>query len=130
MFKEKEIVALEHDFTDYLEDREQVFLQSDEIALYNERCYPKLKKLDEGRLLLTDRGLLFIKQSDCKSIRYHFENIRGRSTEKNFIFQIVATDDTGKFIIGRFEMPHESCLKWELYYDYIRKKSGFENDED
>ena len=129
MFREEEIVVLEHDFADHLEDGERVFLQSGEIAFYHERHYPKLKKLDDGRLLLTERGLLFLRKSNGESIRYPFENIRGRSTEKNFIFQIVASDGTGRFTIGRFEMPHESCLKWELYYDYIRKKSGFENEE-
>jgi len=136
MFREDEIVPLEHDFGNYLEDGEQVFLQSGEVMLYHEPKYPKLKlkKIDNGKLLLTDRGLVFIKKSDTRSIRYPFENIRGRSTEKNFIFQIlfliltengspnVLEDGRVKLDIGRFKMLNESCLKWELFYDFVRKK--------
>jgi len=121
MFRANEIIPLDNDFGTYLKDNEQVYLQSGEITLYHEPDYPKLKKIDDGILLLSDRGLIFIKKSDGNSIRYRFEDIRGRSTEKNSIFQIVKKDDD----LGRFEMPHESCLKWELYYDFIRKKSGF-----
>ena len=50
----------------------------------------------------------------------------GRSTEKNYIFQIGTRDKQ----IARFEMPKESCLKWELYYDHVRKKGGFRAEDD
>ena len=151
MLREDEIVPLEHEFTDHLEKGEQLFLYSGEITLYNAPDYPNLKlsKVDDGRLLLTDRGLVFIRKNGAGSIRFTFENIRGRSTEKNFIFQIVfpVLDEEGKPIIqdtvmnkrhiklskldiGRFEMLHESCLKWELYYDAVRKKAGYKAAEE
>jgi len=129
MFRDDEIAPLEHDFGTHLEDKEQVYLQSGYISLYYEPKFPKLKKIDDGRLLLTDRGLIFVKKSGGESIRYRFEYIRGRSTEKNFIFQIVVIDDAGRFDIGRFEMPGESCLKWELYFDHVRNRSGYSGDE-
>lgn len=139
MFREDEIVPLKHDFGSFLEDGEQVYLHSGEVTLYHEPRYPKLKlkKIDSGKLLLTDRALLFIKKSDNRSIRYPFANTRGRSTEKNFIFQIVfpvlkedgspevMKDGRVKLDIGRFEMMNESCLKWELYYDHVRQRGGY-----
>jgi 1-acyl-sn-glycerol-3-phosphate acyltransferase len=51
---------------------------------------------------------------------FTFERIRGRSTEKNIYFQVVLDND-----IARFQMHEESCYKWELYYDYVRKKGGY-----
>ncbi len=125
MFKEEEIVPIEHSFVDCLENDEQVFLLSDVISLYQEPRYPKLKKIDEGNLLLTDKGLLFIKKSDRRSIKYSFENISGRSTIKNLIFQIwffwnMMEDEYSSPTIARFEMLNESCLKWELFYDFVR----------
>jgi len=142
MFREDEIVPLDHASDDHLEDGEQVFLRSGEITLYHEPRYPKLKKIGRGTLLLTDRGLVFFNKSDGTAIRYPFENIRGKSTEKNFIFQIVfplfaedgtpliAEDGYAKLDIGRFEMLNESCLKWELYYDFVRSKAGYKAEED
>ncbi len=126
MIREEEIVPLAHDTGIPLEDNEQVYLQSGEIALYYQPKYPKLKKVDDGRLYLTDRGLVFVKKGDSKSVRYRFEDILGRSTEKNYIFQIGTRDKQ----IARFEMPKESCLKWELYYDHVRKKGGFRAEDD
>jgi 1-acyl-sn-glycerol-3-phosphate acyltransferase len=121
MVREEEFVPLSHERDAFLEDDEQVYLQSGEIALYYQPKYPKLKKVDDGRLYFTDRGLVFVKKGDGRSVRYRFEDILRISTEKNYIFQIGMKDNQ----IARFEMPHESCLKWELYYDHVRKKSGF-----
>ncbi len=117
MFREGEIIPIEYDIGDHLEYGEQVYLQSGEITLYDQPGYPKLRKIDDGLLLLTNRGLVFIKKSDERSFRYSFDKIRGWSVEKNFIFQIGMEDK----VIGRFEMQHESCLKWEYYFDYVRK---------
>ncbi len=125
MFREEEVVPIKHDFDDFIAEEEQVFLISGEITLYNEHQYPKLRKIGEGRLLLTDKGLVFIIKHNGEVIRYPFERIRGRSTEKNYIFQIVLVclrkDGYTGFDVSRFEMLNESCLKWELYYDYVRK---------
>jgi 1-acyl-sn-glycerol-3-phosphate acyltransferase len=120
MFRKQEIKPLNHDFSGYLESNERVYLQSGIISLYNEPCYPKLKKIDDGNLILTDRGLIFIKRSDGNALRYRFEDIRGKSTEKTMIFQIVIDDN-----IARFEMVNESCYKWELIFNYIRRERGF-----
>jgi 1-acyl-sn-glycerol-3-phosphate acyltransferase len=120
MFRKEEITPLENDFERYLERDERVYLQSGTISLYNQPCYPKLKKIDDGNLILTEKGLTFIKKSDGNALRYRFENIRGKSTEKNMIFQIVIDAS-----IARFEMVNESCYKWEIFYDYIRKERGF-----
>ena len=117
MFREEETIPVEHDFGDHLENGEQVYLQSGDITLYDEPEYPKLRKIGDGELLLTNRGLVFIKKSDEKSFKYSFEKIRGWSVEKNFIFQIGMKDKE----ICRFEMHRESCLKWELYFEYVRK---------
>ncbi len=128
MFKEEEIVPIEHSFVDYLENDEQVFLLSDVISLFREPIYPyhKLKKIDEGNLLLTDKGLLFIKKNDGHSIRYAFDTISWRSTINNFIFLIeyeyyrtFESENTHKDF-ARFEMLNESCLKWEPFYDFVR----------
>jgi 1-acyl-sn-glycerol-3-phosphate acyltransferase len=115
MVREEEIVPLAHERRAFLEENERVYLQSGEIALYHQPKYPKLKKVDDGRLYLTDKGLVFVKNGDGKHIRYRFDEMLGRSTEKNFIFQIVTKDKR----IARFKMSNESCLKWEIYYDYV-----------
>ena len=117
MVQEVEFVPLAHERGTFLEEDEQVYLQSGEITMYHQPKYPKLKKVDDGSLYLTDRDLVFVKRGDGKPIRYRFEEIRGMSTEKNFIFQIGTKDRQ----IARFEMPKESCLKWEIYYDYVLK---------
>ncbi len=122
MFREEEIIPIEYDFGDHLEDGEQVYLQSRRITLYYQPRYPKLRKIDDGLLLLTNRGLVFIKKSDERNFRYSFEKIRGWSVEKNFIFQIGMKDKE----ICRFEMQHESSLKWEFYFDYVRKLNSNE----
>jgi hypothetical protein len=118
MVREEEVVPIEPDTTSFIEDGEQVYLQSGDITLYNEPRYPKLKKVDDGRLYLTDRGLVFVKKSDGASISYPFKEIRGRSAVKNYIFQVYKKE----WQLARFEIPHESCLKWEIYYDLIRDK--------
>ncbi len=136
MFRKEEIVPLQHNFRDILDKGEHVFLISGEITHYHEPNYPKLKlkKIDNGKLLLTNKGLVFIKKRDAECIKYPFEIIRGRSTEKNFIFQIVyrilSENDTlihsvncpAKKDLGRFVMRNESCLKWELYFDQVLKE--------
>jgi 1-acyl-sn-glycerol-3-phosphate acyltransferase len=133
MFKADEILPIKHPYGDHLEKGEEVFLQSGTTVLYHEPWYPKLKKVGEGTLLLTNRGLLFIRMKNNKITRFTFEGIRGRSTEKNFIFQILYRTDTefgSAYDIGRFEMRRESCLKWELFYDHVRRKSGCRTEED
>ena len=81
----------------------------------NEARFPKLKKVAYGNLYLTDRGLVFVKKGDGNYIRYRFQEIRGRSSEKSNIFQIVPDDGH----LERFKMNKESCLKWEVYFDCI-----------
>jgi len=120
MVRGEEVVPIQPDTTTFIEENEQVYLQSGVITLYHEPRYPRLKKVDDGRLHLTDRGLVFVKKSNGESIKYPFKEIRGRSTEKNYIFQI----GTKERQIARFEMPHESCLKWEIYYDLIKYKNA------
>jgi hypothetical protein len=125
MCKEEEIAPIEHSSIDYLENDEQVFLQSGVISLFVAQRYPKIKKYEKGTLLLTDRGLLFIKKNNGESIRYSFDTIFRRTTIKNFIFQIMfwSTKENGNKYpnIARFEMLKESCLKWEFFYDFTRK---------
>jgi 1-acyl-sn-glycerol-3-phosphate acyltransferase len=127
MFREEEIFPVEYDIGDHLENGEQVYLQSGEITLYDQPRYPRLRKIDNGKLLLTNRGLVFIKKSDEKSFRYSFEKIRGSSVEKNYIFQVGMNNKK----IGRFEMQRESCPKWEYYFDYVRKinRNKLENEK-
>jgi hypothetical protein len=114
----EEILLIEPDTTSFIKEDELVYLQSGDIMLYNEPRYPKFKKVDDGRLYLTRKGLVFVKRSDGESIRYAFKEIWGRSTEKNYIFQIGMKERQ----IARFKMPHESCLKWEIFYNLIRDK--------
>jgi hypothetical protein len=99
-----------------------VYLQSGDIELFYEPRYPKLKKLADGRLYLTNKGLVFVRSDNQNSIRYPFEKIVGRSTEKNFIFQIGFKNQEKKDEIARFEMPEESCLKWEIFFDLVVKR--------
>ncbi len=116
MFRKDEIVPIETS----RDTGETVYLQSKATTLYNEPRYPRLKKIGTGTLELTSRGLRFVIRKTGEIRFFKFEDIRGRSTERNTFFQIVLDDD-----IARFEMKSESCYKWETFYDYVRKKGGF-----
>ena len=118
MVREEEAAPIKPHTDSFLEDDEQVYLQSGDIELYYQPQYPKLKKVADGRLYLTNRGLIFVRSDDGRSIRYPFDEILGKSTEKNFIFQIGMKDKQ----IARFEMPKESCLKWEIFYDLVQNR--------
>jgi len=122
MFRDAEIVPMKPDIEHPALASETVYLLSKIVIFFHEPQYPKLEEAGKGRLFLTDTGLLFINSSDVKVFR--FEEIRGRSTEQNTFFQIVLNED-----IARFEMQEESCYKWELYYDFIRKKRGYREEE-
>ena len=124
MFKEEEIVPIEVDEKLPLNEGEKIYLKSKKVSLYHEPYYPKLEKVSDGTLFLTSRRLIFL-QDDGKVLSYNFSDIRGNSTERNYIFQIVLDDD-----IARFEMRNESCYKWEIFYRYIRKKEGFKPEEE
>ena len=124
MFKEEEIVPIEVDEKLPLNEGEKIYLKSKEVSLYHEPYYPKLEKVSDGTLFLTSRRLIFL-EDDGKVLSYNFSDIRGNSTERNYIFQIVLDDD-----IARFEMRNESCYKWEILYRYIRKKEGFKPEEE
>jgi len=132
MVREEEIVPIDHGFDDYLENEEQVFLQSGKAVLYQQLKYPRFNKIESGKLLLTDRGLLFISKTGGKSIRYSFTNLHGRSIIDNTIFQIKYWFNPGLVMDGGdinphtiwFEMRGESCLKWEIYYDYVFRKAS------
>ncbi len=110
MFKEEEIVPIEVDEKLPLNEGEKIYLKSKKVSLYHEPYYPKLEKVSDGTLFLTSRRLIFL-QDDGKVLSYNFSDIRGNSTERNYIFQIVLDDD-----IARFEMRNESCYKWEIFY--------------
>jgi 1-acyl-sn-glycerol-3-phosphate acyltransferase len=123
MVREEEIVPIESDTAAFFGDNEKVYLQSWDITLYHQPKYPKLKKVAEGRLYLSERGLAFTENSNDMIHRYPFQDIQGRSTEKNFIFQLGTRDkNTGGIKIARFEMPNESCLKWEIIYTCVRNR--------
>jgi len=127
MFRENEIVTLDKKEINYLsemEPEEELFLKSKKVILYHEPHYPKLEKVGSGRLFLTGKKLIFLPDDGSKPHLYPFEEIRGRSTEQNDFFQIVLDHD-----IARFQMLEESCYKWEIIYDYIRKKGGFREEE-
>lgn len=124
MFKEEEIVPIEVDEKLPLNEGEKIYLKSKKVSLYHEPYYPKLEKVSDGTLFLTSRRLIFL-EDDGKVLSYNFSDIRGNSTERNYIFQIVLDDD-----IARFEMRNESCYKWEILYRYIRKKEGFKPEEE
>jgi 1-acyl-sn-glycerol-3-phosphate acyltransferase len=137
MFREDEVVPLSQPGCPGLLARERVYLRSGPVTLYHEPLYPKIEKVGKGTLFLTDRRLVFAPQgesargpgpasgrgaelqaSGAKS--FTFEQIRGRSTEKNIFFQVVLDTD-----IARFQMHEESCYKWELFYDFVRKEGGY-----
>jgi hypothetical protein len=99
-------------------------MKSKTLTLLHEPEYPKLEEVGNGILYLTDRKLIFCQQDNNSQISYPFENIRGKSTERNNIFQLVLEDD-----IARFEMHSESCYKWEVVYDYIRRRGGYLEEE-
>lgn len=125
---------------------EPAYLRSRTVTLYHEPRYPRLEKVGTGRLLLTDEGLVFVPEqggahrNDTRGhgarengawdpgrgvLSYPFQSIRGRSTELNTVFQVVLDED-----IARFEMPEESCYKWELFYDHVRMMRGFNKEEE
>ena len=108
-----------------LDTGEKLFLISKEVVLLHEPFYPKLERVGSGVLSLTNKRLFFICRENKKIYSYPFTKIRGRSTERNSIFQIVLNDD-----IARFEMPYESCYKWELIYNHVRKSAGYAQEEE
>jgi 1-acyl-sn-glycerol-3-phosphate acyltransferase len=127
MFDERELLPVvpENEKVECeLEQGEKLFLSSKQVILFNEPRYPHLKRLDTGTLHLTDRRLLFVSGEKDEARSYPYEHIRGRSTERNTIFQIVLDED-----IARFQMPFESCYKWELIYDHVRRTGGFRGAE-
>jgi 1-acyl-sn-glycerol-3-phosphate acyltransferase len=128
MFNENEILPyspalLDNHIQDILEPEENIYLISKEVILYQQPHYPKLKKLGNGSLYLTNQRIIFVRKSDCKPLSYKFSEISGRSTEKNTFFQIFLY--TG---LARFKMLNESCYKWEIMYDFIRKKGGYKSE--
>lgn len=124
MFREEEVKPIKEGFIHHSLSGEKVYLQSGLINLYHEPLYPLLEKVASGRLALTGKGLTFVSQGEGKVFNYRFEDIRGRSTELNTIFQIILDHD-----IARFEMLHESCYKWEIMYDYVRKMGGYREED-
>jgi 1-acyl-sn-glycerol-3-phosphate acyltransferase len=125
MFQEEEISPIENDspLLDLAPD-EQIFLRSRRVLLMHEPEYPRLEKEGDGILFCTDRRLIF-ENKDTGTLKYFpFESIRGRSTERNNIFQLILEDD-----IARFIMPEESCYKWEVVYDHIRRRGGYREEE-
>ena len=127
MFREDEIIPIEVKEKLPLTEDEKVYLKSKKVELYHEPYYPKLEKVSDGKLYLTSKRLLFCPDGseNPEFISYPFSDIRGSSIERNYIFQIVLDND-----IGRFEMPEESCYKWEIIYRYIRRKGGFTPEEE
>ena len=130
MFDEKEIVSMDDEKLDKpihesLAPEEKVFLRSNSVTLFHEPLYPRLEKVGDGVLYLTNRRLIFLLNGHEKIRSYGFEQIRGRSTERNTLFQIVLDDD-----IARFEMRNESCYKWEIIYDYVREMAGYSREDE
>jgi 1-acyl-sn-glycerol-3-phosphate acyltransferase len=128
IFDEKEIIPQKifvPQLKDELKPNEDIYLKSREVVLHHEPYYPKLESLGSGFLYLTNKRLLFIRNNDNSIYSYAFEEIRGRSTERNTIFQIVLDNDVARFI-----MPNESCYKWELIYDHMRRKGGYKSEEE
>ncbi|HEB29995.1 MAG TPA: 1-acyl-sn-glycerol-3-phosphate acyltransferase [Spirochaetes bacterium] len=125
MFKEEEIVPLADEKPEGLESDEIIYLKSKTVTLYHEPFYPELEKIGNGTLYLAGKRLLFIKADDNSAFSYPFEEIRGRSTEVNTVFQIILDND-----IARFEMMQESCYKWEIIYNHIRMKGGYMTTEE
>jgi 1-acyl-sn-glycerol-3-phosphate acyltransferase len=129
MFDAQEIVSLnneelEKSIRDELAPVEKVYLRSKSVMLFHEPLYPKLEKVGDGVLYLTNSRLIFLMNGHEKIRSYGFEHIRGRSTERNTFFQIVLDED-----IARFEMHNESCYKWEIIYDYVRVMGGYSTEE-
>ena len=127
MFRENEIIPIEVKEKLPLTEDEKIYLKSKKVELYHEPYYPKLEKVSDGKLYLTSKRLLFCidGSENPEFISYPFSDIRGSSTERNYIFQIVLDND-----IARFEMMEESCYKWEIIYRYIRRKGGFTPEEE
>jgi len=130
MFDEQEVIPIENEDLDTsvreeLGPHEEVYLRSKSVTLYHEPVYPRLEKVSDGKLYLTNSRLIFFPNSSKHTLSYDFEHIRGRSTERNTFFQIVLDDD-----IARFEMLSESCYKWEIFYDYVRKRGGYSDTEE
>lgn len=124
MFREEEITPLVNERELELTQDEQIYLRSKRVELLHEPVYPNLEKEGDGILYLTDRRLIFENEDSGDITSYTFELIRGRSTERNNIFQVILEDD-----IARFIMSKESCYKWEVVYDHIRRRGGYKNDE-
>jgi 1-acyl-sn-glycerol-3-phosphate acyltransferase len=120
MFREEEIVPLPFKSEIDLDSDEPIYMKSKTLTLFHEPEYPKLESMGDGTLYLTDKRLIFVPLNNSERISYPFEEIRGKSTERNNIFQLVLEND-----IARFLMPSESCYKWEIVYDYIRKRGGY-----
>ena len=128
MFDEKEIVPQEPadaQLKNVLEREEIIYLSSKKVVLFHEPHYPRLEQIGAGTLHLTNRRLFFLREENEEVYSYPFETIRGRSTERNSIFQVVLEDD-----IARFDMQEESCYKWELIYDHVRRISGYRSEEE
>ena len=124
MFREEEITPLVNERELELTQDEQIYLRSKRVELLHEPVYPNLEKEGDGILYLTDRRLIFENEDSGDITSYTFELIRGRSTERNNIFQVILEDD-----IARFIMSKESCYKWEVVYDHIRRRGGYKDDE-
>ena len=119
MFRAEEIVPVPDPGCPGLAAEERVYLASRRVTLFHEPRYPKLERAGDGRLFLTDGRLVFVPGNGGEARSFRFDAILGRSTEKNTFFQFVLNDD-----IARFQMNEESCYKWEIVYDYIRRKAG------
>jgi hypothetical protein len=139
MFREDEIVPLLQHDCPALSSRERVYLRSGPVTLHRKPQHPEIEKVGMGTLILTERRFTFVPRGkyyrdgepdsvsspggeppDSCAKSFPFEQIRGRSTEKNIFFQFVLDSD-----IARFQMHGESCHTWELYYDFVRKKGGY-----
>ena len=124
MFREEEIIPLANERELELAPDEQIYLRSKRVELLHEPVYPNLEKEGDGILYLTDRRLIFENEENGAVTPYPFELIRGRSTERNNIFQVIMEED-----IARFIMSEESCYKWEVVYDHIRRRGGYKDEE-
>jgi len=124
MFREEEMIPLANERDLDLLPDEQIYLHSKRVELLHEPVYPNLEKEGDGILYLTDRRLIFENEENGAVTPYPFELIRGRSTERNNIFQVIMEED-----IARFIMSEESCYKWEVVYDHIRRRGGYKDEE-
>lgn len=125
LFKEEEVIPLLNDSGVPLMQKEKIYLKSKRVVLYHQPFYPKLKKVGKGVLYLTNRRLFFIQEKKAAPLSYMMESILGRSTERNNIFQLILEND-----LARFELPHESCYKWEIMYDSLRRRGGYKQEEE